>query len=108
VSKRGSLFLAVAVSFKLAIAVLFIFSIVACHSGASLYTGNFITQEEKQQTNHYAKVEITTQIIPSANNAFGYDILLTEDPWCINRTYRDFQEMMVLPQRKERRQSLNS
>jgi len=33
-------------------------------------------QETKQQENPYAKAEITIQIIPSANNTFGYDILL--------------------------------
>ena len=33
-------------------------------------------QVPKQQENPYAKAEITIQIIPSANNTFGYDILL--------------------------------
>jgi hypothetical protein len=33
-------------------------------------------QEAKQQENPYAKAQITTKIIPSTNNTFGYDILL--------------------------------
>jgi hypothetical protein len=33
-------------------------------------------QEAKQQENLYAKAQITTKIIPSTNNTFGYDILL--------------------------------
>jgi hypothetical protein len=34
----------------------------------------------KQQKNSYANAEITTKIIPSANNTFGYDILLYGRP----------------------------
>lgn len=34
----------------------------------------------KQQKNLYANAEITIKIIPSANNTFGYDILLYGKP----------------------------
>jgi hypothetical protein len=36
--------------------------------------------EAKQQTNPYATAEITAKIIPSANNTFGYDILIHGRP----------------------------
>ena len=39
-----------------------------------------IKQEAKQQKNPYANAEITTKIISSANNTFGYDILLYGKP----------------------------
>ena len=38
------------------------------------------SQETKPKENPYANAEITTKIIPSANNTFGYDILLYGKP----------------------------
>ena len=35
---------------------------------------------EVKQANPYANAEITTKIIPSANNTFGYDILMNGRP----------------------------
>ena len=37
-------------------------------------------QEVKQQTNLYAKAEITIKIIPSINKTFGYDIFVNGQP----------------------------
>ena len=37
-------------------------------------------QEVKQQTNPYAKAEITIKIIPSINKTFGYDIFINGQP----------------------------
>ncbi len=37
-----------------------------------------VKPETKPQENPYAKADITIQIIPSANNTFGYDILLSK------------------------------
>jgi ABC-type transport system involved in multi-copper enzyme maturation permease subunit len=47
-----------------------------CLPGISLSADSPSAQVPKQQENPYAKAEITIQIIPSANNTFGYDILL--------------------------------
>ena len=78
--KKKSLFSTVALSLKLTAAVLCVLFVVACHTGTSLSTGNLSTQEVKQQENPYANAEITTKIISSANNTFGYDILLYGKP----------------------------
>jgi hypothetical protein len=44
--------------------------------------GTSISAEEsvKQQTNPYTNAEMTIKILPSANNTFGYDILLYGRP----------------------------
>jgi hypothetical protein len=79
--KKRFLFLGVAISFELTVAVLLMLFVVACHTGTSLSENTFpTTQEIKQQENPYAKADITTKIIPSANNTFGYDILLYGKP----------------------------
>ena len=78
--KRKSFFSNVALSVQLTVTVLLMLFIVACHTGTSLSTGSTSTQEVKQQENPYAKAEITTRIIPSPNNTFGYDILLYGKP----------------------------
>jgi hypothetical protein len=45
-------------------------------------SGTSISADEalKQQKNPYTNAEITIKIIPSANNTFGYDILLYGRP----------------------------
>jgi hypothetical protein len=79
--KWRSLFLAVVLSLKLMVAILLMLFVVACHTGTSLSTDSSpAAQEIKQQENPYAKADITTKIIPSANNTFGYDILLYGKP----------------------------
>jgi hypothetical protein len=79
--KWRSLFLAVVLSLKLMVAILLMLFVVACHTGTSLTTDSSpAAQEIKQQENPYAKADITTKIIPSANNTFGYDILLYGKP----------------------------
>ena len=54
-----------------------VFPITSCGAETSL---SEIAQpdknEAKQQENPYAKADITTRIIPSVNNTFGYDILI--------------------------------
>jgi hypothetical protein len=62
------------------LAVLFMLFIVACLSGTSLSAEDPAGNGAKQQENPYAKAEITVKIIPSANNTFGYDILLYKRP----------------------------
>ncbi len=37
-------------------------------------------QNEKTKENPYEKAEITTKIIPSVNNTFGYDVLVYGKP----------------------------
>ncbi len=74
--KKGSLFSGAVLSMKLTIAVLCILFIVTGLPGQSLPADSPSAQVPKQQENPYAKAEITIQIIPSANNTFGYDILL--------------------------------
>ena len=79
--KSKSLFAGFMLFFKSATAVLLMLSIVACQTGTSLSKDTPpVAPEEKQQENPYAKAEITTKIIPSANNTFGYDILLYGKP----------------------------
>ncbi|MGA3086231.1 MAG: DUF4907 domain-containing protein [Thermodesulfobacteriota bacterium] len=63
------------------LAVLLIIFIVVCHTGTSLFADEAAGKKEvKEQTNPYANAEITIKIIPSANNTFGYDILLYKRP----------------------------
>jgi hypothetical protein len=78
--KRRSLFPGVPFPLKLIMIVLSMVLIVACHTGTSLYKDTSATQEAKQKEKPYANAEITTKIIPSANNTFGYDILLFGKP----------------------------
>ena len=79
--KRGFLSLRVMLTLRLTAAVLLMFFIGACHTGTSLSSATCtIPQEVKQQENPYANAEITTKIIPSANNTFGYDILVYGRP----------------------------
>lgn len=75
-AKKGSLSFNIVLLFQLMTAGLSLFFIVGCHTDAPLLKHTPATQEAKQQENPYAKAEITTKIIPSANNTFGYDILL--------------------------------
>jgi hypothetical protein len=65
----------------IAVALFMVFPGALCLAGTSL---SAVTQpsknDAKQQENPYAKAEITTKIIPSVNNTFGYDILLGGKP----------------------------
>jgi hypothetical protein len=61
---------------RLLLAVLFMLFIFTAFPGPSISTDEAV----KQQKNPYANAEITTKIIPSANNTFGYDILLFGRP----------------------------
>ena len=79
-SKRGSLFLGVVRSLKLTVAVLFVLFIAACLPGTSLFADGPAGKEVAQEQNPYSNAEITIKIIPSANNSFGYDILLYGRP----------------------------
>jgi hypothetical protein len=76
VRKSKSLFSDILLAFKLVLTVLFVFFTVACHTGTSLTSNAPSVQEIKQQENPYTNAEISTKIIPSVNNTFGYDILL--------------------------------
>jgi hypothetical protein len=80
VDKRKSLFSSILLSVKLALAIPLMIFIVACQTGTFLSANKPSIQETKQQENPYANAEITTKIIPSANNTFGYDILLYGRP----------------------------
>jgi len=80
VGKRGSLLLGVLLSLKLTGAVLVLLFIVACLPGTSLSADEATRQEIKQQKSPYANADITIKVIPSANNTFGYDILLYGRP----------------------------
>ena len=48
--------------------------------GISIFAEESTSKEITQSNNPYADAEITTKIIPSANNTFGYDILLYGRP----------------------------
>jgi len=63
------------------LAVLFMLFISIVHPGSSISADGSVDKKEvKQPKNPYANAEITTKIIPSANNTFGYDILLYGRP----------------------------
>jgi hypothetical protein len=79
--KGRSLFLGVVLSLKLTVAVLFMLFIFAGLPDTSLSADGPAGKEAKQQENPYAKADITIQILPSANNTFGYDILLYGRPF---------------------------
>jgi hypothetical protein len=82
VGKRRSLFLGVVLSLKLTAAVLLMLFIVAGLSGTSLSADDPADKKEvKEQKNPYADAELTIKIVPSANNTFGYDILLYGRPF---------------------------
>ncbi len=71
---RRSLFQTIAV-------VLYMLFVVTCFPGTSLFADETTGKQEvkpetKQQEHPYAKADITIKIIPSANNTFGYNILL--------------------------------
>jgi hypothetical protein len=63
-------------SLKLTVISLPMVFVISCHTGTSLSTANLPSQNVKKQENPYVKAEITTKIISSPNNTFGYDILL--------------------------------
>jgi hypothetical protein len=48
--------------------------------GTSISADEAAGKEVKQQNNPYAKAEIAIKTIPSANNTFGYDILVYGKP----------------------------
>jgi hypothetical protein len=76
-----SLFLGTLLSLKLAAAVLLMLFIVAGLPDASRSADEAAGKKEVEvQKNPYANAEITVKIIPSANNTFGYDILLYGRP----------------------------
>jgi hypothetical protein len=69
-------------SLKVIAAAFAMLFVVACHTGTSLSAGSpTAIQEVKQRENPYAKAEIITKIVPSANDTFGYDILLNGRPF---------------------------
>jgi hypothetical protein len=78
--KKRFLFSGVLLSLKSIMVVLLMLFIVACQTGTTLSKDIPATLEEKQKENPYTNAEITTKIIPSANNTFGYDILLYGRP----------------------------
>ena len=66
---------------KLTAAVLLMLFIVAGLPGTSISGDEAADKKEvKGQENPYANAEIAIKIIPSANNTFGYDILLYGRP----------------------------
>jgi hypothetical protein len=78
---RRSLFLGVVLYLKLTTAVLLMLFIVAGLPGTSISADEAADKKElKEQKNPYANAELTIKIIPSANNTFGYDILLYGRP----------------------------
>ncbi len=80
-SKRRSLFISVVLSLKLTIAVLLILVIFSGLIVTSLSADEAADKKEiKEQKNPYANAELTIKIIPSANNTFGYDILVYGRP----------------------------
>ena len=65
----------------IAVALLMVFFGTSFLAGTSLSGASEPTKNEvKQQGNPYAKANITTKIIRSVNNTFGYDILLDGKP----------------------------
>jgi hypothetical protein len=58
------------------LAVLFMLFIFAVLTGTSICADEAV----KQQNHPYTNAEITIKIIPSANNTFGYDILIYGRP----------------------------
>ena len=60
--------------------ILFMLFIFAGIPGTSISADEPAGKEAKQQNNPYANADINTKIIPSANNTFGYDILLYGRP----------------------------
>jgi hypothetical protein len=60
---------------KLMVVLLLTFFIAACHTGISLSTGSPV-QEIEQKENPYTIADLTTKIILSVNNTFGYNIFL--------------------------------
>lgn len=63
------------------LAVLFMLFILAGLLGTPVSADGPAGKEPKQQENPYAEAELTIQILPSANNTFGYDILLYGRPF---------------------------
>ena len=79
--KRRALFLGVVLYLKLTAAVLLMLFIVASLPGTSISADEASDKKEgKERKNPYANAEITIKIIPSANETFGYDILLYGRP----------------------------
>ena len=78
--KMGSHLSSVSLCFKLTGAILVLLFMVVCLPGTSLSADEATDQEINQQKNRYVNAEITIKIIPSANNTFGYDILLYGRP----------------------------
>jgi hypothetical protein len=71
-----SVFFSAVIFVKLIAVVFLMLFIVAGLAGTSLSADGPTGKLLKEQENPYAKAELTTRIIPSANNSFGYDILL--------------------------------
>ena len=91
--KRRFLSSGILLSLKLTMAVLCMLFLVTSLPGTSLSADETTGKQEvkpeakpevqpetKQQENPYAKADITIKILPSANNTFGYDILLYNRP----------------------------
>jgi hypothetical protein len=62
------------------LAVLYMLFVFIALSGTSISAEESAGKEVTQPKNPYADAEITTKIIPSTNNTFGYDILLYGKP----------------------------
>ena len=67
-------------SVVLLLAVVFMLLIFAGLPGTSLSAYEATGKETTEQRNVYVNAEITIKIIPSANNTFGYDILIYGRP----------------------------
>lgn len=78
-NKKGPLS-AVSLSLKMTIGVLFLFFVFFALPGTSLSADNTANKDVKEQKNPYGNAEIKIKIIPSANNTFGYDILIYDRP----------------------------
>jgi hypothetical protein len=62
------------------LALLLMLFVLIALPGISISAEKSSGKEVTQQKNPYANAEITTKIMPSANNTFGYDILLYGRP----------------------------
>lgn len=78
--RRSGSLLGVLLSLKITGAVLALIFLVAFLPGTSLSADESTSQEIREKKSPYTNVEITIKIIPSANNTFGYDILLYGRP----------------------------
>lgn len=65
---------------KAIVIVLFILALLGGLPKAGVCADEPAHQEAKQEQNPYEYAELTTKIIPSVNNTFGYDVFLYGKP----------------------------